>query len=340
MVKQLARSLVLSVFLVWIGCGGDEVDGQACQPACEKWERCVRAEGGATSCELLPPGEPPPPADPTTYSPAEVCARYKQGRIITERSPVEPSAAQCEPGAVRQGAIDDTVARVNMYRWLVGLSPVEDDPLENEAAQRCSNLIAYFDFSSGGNPHHPEPSQTACYSQEGKATAGRSNLSWGTSTPAEAVDGFVKDRGNETTMGHRRWIFNPPLGVIGVGFVEGGVRYRYASCQPIFDRSGDGRRPPWTAFPNPGYTPEEFAHWTWTFQGELPGIQGASVSMERVSDGEPLGVRIIRLQPNFAQDAISWNPQGWLPIPGETYRVTIGLPDGEVSYEVTPLRCD
>jgi hypothetical protein len=179
-----------------------------------------------------------------------------------------------------------------------------------------------------------------CYSAEGAAEAGQSNLAWGAGHPADAIDLYVNDFGNESTMGHRRWVLNPPLGPVGVGYWETGGQYGNAQCLHVFGSSGGGPTPPWTSFPPPGYVPLETATWTWTFQGSLSGIASADISVLRVDDDTPLAVTVTGLLQGYAQDAISWTPSGWAPEAGKTYRVTIsGLGGGDVVYDVKPVGC-
>jgi hypothetical protein len=180
-----------------------------------------------------------------------------------------------------------------------------------------------------------------CYSPEGAASAGQSNIAWGSGHPAPAIDQFMQDNGNATTMGHRRWIVNPPLQPVGIGYWETGGTYGNAECLRVFGTGGNGPNPPWTSVPNPGFVPLEIATWTWTFHGSLGGIPGAGVAVLRVDDNTPLPVAMQALQQGYAQDAISWNPSGWTVEAGKTYRVTVsGLGGGDVVYDVKPVVCN
>lgn len=279
------------------------------------------------------------PSDPTTRTQAMVCTAWKDGHVENEPSPLVASGAMCDAGSLEAGAIADTLRRLNMYRWFSGLGPADADPMYNDGAQQCANLEAWWDFNAGGNPHAP-PSNTPCYTDIGAQTAGQSNIAWGSGTPANAMDQFVEDNGNASTMGHRRWIVNPPLGPVGVGFWKTGGAYGNAMCLRIFASNGTGPKPPWVAVPNQGFTPINIALWPWTFHGADPGIPNAQISMTRVGDGAALGVTIQKLQQGFGENAISWLPSGWTPEVGQTYRVTVsGLQMGDVTYEVKPISC-
>ena len=288
-------------------------------------------QGGA--CVAAPPG------DPTTHSQTEVCDHWADGHVITTPSPLQASGADCDAGTLAQGGIVDTLVRINMFRWMVGLGPTGDSPSLNASAQKCANLEAWWPWT-GGSPHSP-PASSKCYTAEGAAAAGSSNLAWGSGHPADSIDQFMRDSGSESTLGHRRWIINPPLDPVGIGYWETGGPYGNAACLAVFGSGGDGPNPPWVALPPPGFVPMTLTQWTWSFHGSVGGVGNATITMLRVDDSAPLAVKVQKLQQGYGQEAISWTPQGWQPEAGKTYRVTVGgLGSGEVSYEVKPVGCN
>lgn len=246
----------------------------------------------------------------------------------------------CDPGSLSAGGISDTLARLDMFRWFVGLGPVADDPSLDSADQQCANLEAFWDFSSPDSPHMP-PSTTACYTAQGGSAAGQSNIDWGSGGPAQAIDDWMQDTGNDTTLGHRRWIMYPPLDPIGIGYWQTGGMYGNSACMNVFSASGTGPNPPWVAVPNPGYAVIDTAQWTWSFHGSLGGLANATASVVRVDDNTTLPVTMMPLSQGYGQDAISWVPNGWQVEAGKTYQVTIsGLSSGNVVYEVKPIACN
>jgi hypothetical protein len=245
----------------------------------------------------------------------------------------------CDPGTLSQGGLNDTLVRINMFRWMVGLGPVDDDPGLNTMNQYCAVLESWWDWSSGVSPHSPPPT-AACYTAEGASGAGQSNLAWGSGHPAQAIDQFMEDWGNETTLGHRRWIMNPPLGPVGIGYWEGGGMYGNAMCLAVFGQSGGGPTPDWTSMPPAGFAPLTTAQWTWSFQGNLGGIGNAQIEVLDVDTNTPLAITVLPLQGGYGQPAISWLPSGWQPQAGKTYRVTVsGVTGGPVVYDVKPVNC-
>ncbi len=328
------------------GAGGQGSGGApgGCSPACGANSHC---EAATTTCVCdfgyVAQGDacaPAAPGDPATHSEQEVCDAWKKGHVVTEPNPLSASGAECDPGSLRPGAFVDTLARINMFRWLSGLGPTGDDPAYDADAQACANLEAFWDFGLGGSPHQPPP-DVKCYTPAGGATAGQSNIAWGSGSPAQAIDQFMEDGGNETTMGHRRWILNPPLGPVGIGYWETGGQYGNAECLRVFASQGNGPSPAWAAMPNQGYVPATIAQWTWTFHGSIGGIPNASVTMLDVDANAPLAVNVKTLGQGYAQDAISWTPSGWSAQAGKTYRVTVsGLAGGDVVYDVKPVGCN
>lgn len=314
-----------------------------CAPACGANQYCEATtlscvcnpgfvqQGGA--CTAAPAG------DPTSHTQEEVCDHWKAGHVVTEPNPLTASGAECDAGSLKQGGIVDTLTRINMFRWLSGLGPTSDSAAFDADAQKCANLESWWPWTSG-SPHAP-PASSKCYTAEGGATAGQSNIAWGSGSPAQAIDQFMEDNGNETTMGHRRWILNPPLGPIGIGYWQGGGKYGNAECLRVFGSSGGGPKPPWVAVPTAGFAPLVTAGWTWTFHGSLGGIPGATASVLRVDDNMALPVTMLPLSQGYGQDTASWKPNGWKAEAGKTYRVKVtGLTGGDVVYDVKPIACN
>jgi hypothetical protein len=290
--------------------------------------------GSAGTCVATPPGEP------STHTQQEVCDRWKSGHVVTEPDPLVTSGAECDAGKLKPGAFVDTLNRLNMFRWMAGLAPVVDDAALNTESQLCANLEAFWPFL-GGSPHAP-PADSKCYTPEGGATAGKSNLAWGSGSPAQAIDQYMEDAGNETTLGHRRWVLNPPLGPVGIGYWKGGGKYGDAQCLEVFGMAGGaGLTPPtWNSLPTAGFAPITTTKWIWSFEGSFAGIPDATITMVRVSDNAPLAVNIQKLSQGYGENCISWTPNGWAPEVGTTYRVTVsGLAEGNIVYEVTPVDC-
>jgi hypothetical protein len=288
---------------------------------------CVCSPGfvsGGSGCVPAPPG------DPETRTAADVCARWRDERRVRAESPWIPGATMCDPGSVPPDAVEDTLRRVNLYRWLTGLPPVTEAEEMRAAVQACALMM-----SVNGRLDHNPPSSWACYTEAGRAGAASSNLSLGSSSAADGIDLFMDDRG-VPSLGHRRWILNGPLGRVGIGYARQGVG---ASCLGVFDTSGSSTRE-WTAYPNPGFAPRATASADWSFHSNRWSLGTAAVSVVRVSDGVDLPVSVMHPPNGFGPNAVSWRPMGWTPAVGERYRVTVtGGTPSPIAYEIELVDC-
>ncbi len=279
--------------------------------------------GGA--CVALPPG------DPAGRTQAAVCDAWRMGHVENASPAWTGGASMCEAGAMSADAIDDTLRRVNMFRWLAGLGPVGHDASRHAQLMECAHMM-----SVNGALSHDPPSSWTCYTSGGASAAGRSNIALGYSTPGSAIDGYMSDRGTPS-LGHRRWILSGRLGSVEIGF---SAASRPGQCLGVFDSSGSTDRP-WTAYPNQGFAPIDTARDTWSFHVNSIGLNsGASVAVERVSDGAALAVEHYYIEGYGPPVSIGFTPSGWSPAAGETYRVTIsGTSAGDVTYDVTLVAC-
>lgn len=316
------------------GCGGGCGANEVCD---EETSTCACAPGfvdNGAACVGEGSGE---------RSRTEVCRRWREGHTPASTASFEPGSGQCGAGSTPEAAIDDALARIALFRWLAGMDAVDHDPALDELAQACSVLAGWWDFQRPESPHTPSNDAT-CWSVEGALGAGNSNIAWGRPSAADSIDGFMEDAGanNVDALGHRRWILNPPLGPVGIGYWEGGGMFGNASCLHISRRRPGVRGPEWNAVPPAGFAPIEMTRWTWSLQGSLLGIAEANIRMERTDTGEGLPVEVRRLRPGAGEPAVSWVPLGWTPQANTTYRVEasgVG-PSGVLSYDVTPVDCD
>ncbi len=308
-------------------------ENQHCEPSTKS---CVCNPGfvsNGTGCAAAAPG------DPSTHTEAEVCDRWNKDHQVTDSSPWTAGPSECDPGTLSQGGITDTLTRIGLYRWMCGLGPVSDDPGLNQMDMYCAAVAAWNPPGVVPDPHHP-PSSAKCYSSQGAQGAGQSNIAWGPGHPANAIDQFIEDWGNDTTFGHRRWILNPPLGPVGIGFYAGGGSYGSAECLAVFGSSGGGPTPKWVAFPPPGFVPISVVSWAWTLQA--PGASQASLKVTRASDSTVLDFDKLPLLQGYGMyDAIAFRPKGWNPVAGEKYVVEYtGVSAGAISFELTPVTCN
>jgi len=234
----------------------------------------------------------------------------------------------CDPGTLSPDGIQDTLRRVNMFRWLAGMPPVNHDASQHTQMMECANMM-----NVNGALSHMPPTSWTCYSAGGAAAAGRSNIALGYTTPGSAIDGYMSDR-NTPSLGHRRWIVGERLSTVEIGFAGRG------QCLGVFSGGGTSPRD-WTAYPNQGFAPIETGMTTWSFHAEdISLLSGARAEVVRVSDSMSLPVDSYLTGGGGPPPTVGFTPMGWTPAAGETYRVTIfGTSAGDITYETTLVRC-
>lgn len=279
-------------------------------------------DDGAGGCVAVNPG------DPATRNQADMCQRWTDDHQITTSSAWTPGPTTCDPGTLAPGAIADTVAYINVYRYLCGLSPLADDPTLNENAQYC----AIIQDQQGFLDHTPDPS-APCYTAQGAAAASSSNLALGPNHPAPTIDLYINDSG-VSSLGHRRWILNPSYGPAGIGHAGN------AGCLYVFSWSNSGN-PDFVAWPNQGFTPVSAIPSVWSFSSNNYSLNaGTQVDVIRMSDMAPLQVSMYVPPAGYGQPAIAFSANGWSAQAGETYEITLSDASGPmVVYQVKPVSC-
>ncbi|MCC6620987.1 MAG: CAP domain-containing protein [Deltaproteobacteria bacterium] len=297
--------------------------------------------GGATTAPTSTPdaqGSDAATADVAGQDPAvaAVCARWNADRAERDEGAWTGSIATCDPGDVAEPSRTNTLAQVNLYRWLAGLPPVEADAGKNAAAQACALVMHANDAIE-----HVVPSGWRCREPSGVQAAGLSNLA--TVPGVAAVDLYMTDEGVDN-LGHRRWILSNSLGPIGMGSTS-----RYSCLHVIYGDGDAGQR--WTAWPPPGVVPygalEMGSGWSrlstdaagWSVQSDDVDLRGAEVTVTR--DGESLPLDVWTLDSGYGSTfGVGFRPDGWATEPGATYRVRLVLAREELEYDVHVAACD
>lgn len=306
-----------------VSCGPMEM----CEPTTGT---CVCMEGSidtGAGCTI------PPAGDPALRTEAEVCDMWASGHVENASPNWIDDGTECGPGTMPPDALDDTVRRINLFRWLAGLPNLTNDPARHDAAMQCAAIM-----SANGRLSHSPPMDWACWTSEGAGAAGVSNIAWGYGSAPAAIDGYMDDDGTES-LGHRRWILGRNLGSVGIGFSR--VGSRPGQCLDIRGGGASSERA-WSAYPNPGPAPLTIARqrW-WSFQSYTVGMTSETdATITRVSDGANLPVITGQTGGFGPPPALRIEPDGWTAEAGQTYRVTItNLRDGDISYEVQVVDC-
>lgn len=269
--------------------------------------------------------------DTVDTSSGDVCERWTAARADLSEGTWSGDTATCDAGALSDDARATALRLVNLYRALAGLPAVGEDAAKSAAAQECALMMHV-----NGQLNHFPPSSWTCYSADGASAAGQSNIASGPTVMA--IDMYMSDFGNDTTLGHRRWILSNWLGDIGIGGTSN------ASCLQVIGGAGSGTNT-WTSWPPPGEVPLELMYLSyvpvdqtgWTVQSDTISLGGALVTVRK--GGDVLPVTVERLLSNYgSSDAIRFVADGWTTSAG-TYQVEITGISSPISWETTFVSC-
>ncbi len=267
-------------------------------------------------------------------TPEGVCARWKADRANLSEGTWSGNVDSCMAGDISADGRENALRLFNLYRWLADLPAVTTDATRNRQAQACALLMR----ANPGMLSHNPPNTWRCWTQDGADGASSSNISSGPGVAA--ADGYMIDNGNETTIGHRRWILSNSLGPIGLGSTANG-----ASCMQNLRGTGRAGKP-WMAWPPPGIVPLQALGGRrgtidttgWTVQSDGINLSSAAVSV--TSGGAARAVTVTQLARNYgATYAFRFNPQGWQTTAGQTYSVSVTGIATPINYEVVVVDC-
>jgi uncharacterized protein YkwD len=206
------------------------------------------------------------------------------------------SVAGCVPGTTSAAFEAATIQEVNYYRTMAGLPSVTLDATKTPSEQSAAlMMLAQNDLS------HTPPPTWACYTADGAAAAGRSNLSLG-AAGATAVQQYMIDNGVDN-LGHRRWIIFPPELQMGTGSTD--------STNALDVTSSFGPRPAtpeFVSWPPAGFVPFQVVYPTWSLAFPNGDFTNATVTM--TTNGTPVQVTVVQLPNGFGDNGIAWRPQG------------------------------
>jgi hypothetical protein len=274
-----------------------------------------------------------PATDPVTDPGSGVCDRWRADRADLREGSWSGSVSGCVAGDVASPGRDNALKLVNLFRWMAGLPAVTLDAERNRKAQDCALMM----HANGALSHSP-PTSWACYTADGAEAAGRSNI--GTSPGVDAVDMYMQDWGNESTLGHRRWILSNSLGPIGQGSTS-----EYSCLWVLYGSGSAGAS--WTSWPPPGDFPIQAVTMSWRGLDSTGWtVQSDSIDLDRATGvtvtagGSSLAVSFVHLLNGYGSStAINFIPSGWSSTVGTTYHVEVQGVSTPISYDVTMVDC-
>lgn len=321
-------ALILSLVFVLVGCGSDPApsdDGGAGGGGASGGDGGTGGDDGH--------GGSGGDGDEELRDAETVCRIWKEGHVLDEPHPWIPGLTLCESGATTEGAIQDAIRRINMFRKLAGLPPVTEDPEYRDMVQACAVLMNANQMID----HYPSMDWT-CWTNLGAEGAETSNLAIGIDHPADAQNAYMWDIGVED-VGHRRWLLGFQLGKVAIGFAGN------CNCTRVLDMTGKTGRT-WSAYPPAGPVPIDMIRspWglaEWSFH-TADSIEGAGVALYRLPDEEPIPIAPTLYDTHplspFPAAAVWRSPR---IEPGDSFRVVVTLPGKDpVDYVVEFVDCD
>ncbi|MEP6484371.1 MAG: hypothetical protein ABJB01_07970 [Rudaea sp.] len=269
------------------------------------------------------------------------------------------SVATCNADATASAYQDATLERINVYRALAGL-PGNVALFSGTTNQSGDQQAALMMVANKALSHTP-PVNWLCYTAAGATAASNSNLTLGTGfnyNGPRAIAGYMDDSGgNNTAVGHRRWILYPTQAHMTTGDVDANAGSAGYSSNALWVIGGAGARPSTPngiAWPPRGYVPYQLLPSTsnrWSLSIQNADFTNASVSMTR--NGVALAMPAIdpfefNGQPNgsfIGDNTLVWEPTGVTytkPTADVVYHVSVsgiagsGVPTS-VSYDVTVI---
>lgn len=336
-----SSSVVLAALLV-VGCSGNSVDsgsdageGADAQVVVDDAGNVVVIDGAVVN----------PPVDGAVVMPVDsgiitgprrdqVCMRWKNDRADTSEGAFAGNIAMCLPGENSATGKANALKLINLYRFIADLPAVTESAPLSTKAQACSLMMDANNALS-----HTPPTTWTCYTAGGAEAAGKSNIS--TTAGVQAIDLYMNDRGNATTMGHRRWLLSNSLGPVGLGSAPGG------SCAWVIGGTGNAGKA-WRAWPAPG--PFPFAAMSqggfgmtvdvtgWTVQSDSINLGSATVTVTEGGVDRP--VTVTQLGANYgSRYAIRFVANGWTSAAGKNYHVVVGGVTTPIAYDVEMVAC-
>ncbi len=255
-----------------------------------------------------------------------VCNRYNDARAKAVTGGWTPGPNSCDPGTLSSAAQQSALVATNMFRFIAGQQDVTIDSTYTNKAQQCAVMM-----KENGTINHYPPTSWKCYTADGAEAARKSNLAYGGGMDATgSVYAFIRDSGNASTLGHRRWILGNWIGPTGFGTTGS------YTCMWVQGNHSTAKQ--WVAWPPDGEVPKDLVYDStgWSFQSD--SIKPTAVEVS--SGGSPLAVSMTTLASNYGSyNAISFIPQGWSTQAGQVYDVKITSSSGTVTYSVKPVTC-
>ena len=268
-----------------------------------------------------------------------VCSRWNEMRRVEAIGEDEwnGNLAECIAGDMSADWRSRVLTLVNGYRFFAQLNEVTLDDSLNRIAQDCA-----LAQNARGQLTHNLEDDARCFTDDAQHGSKASNLHH---MPAvAAMRDYILDPGNRNWMRllHRQWILANQLGPVGVGSTN-----RYSCLYVWYGEQGDGREPPWIAWPPPGPFPYDAGHADrtgWTIHSTRVNLSRAELTVSVDGVERPVRFRQL-LGEGPAGWALAFVPDGWRSEPGVQYDIRVDGVfghnwDGPIEYSIEMVDCD
>lgn len=194
-------------------------------------------------------------------NPDDICQEYQNNYVWTKSSECYTQGQDCTYGTHSKEDIEWTGKRVNFFRNLTGLSEI---PLTTKTeylnyVNQASLVMSKNNIFS----HSLDNESLECWTEAAKTGAAKSNIYWtsGAACSTNSITSYIDDSKTDS-LGHRRWILNPPLSQVVSG-VAGGYSALLIMENGVLE--GKNALSNFLAYPPPGPVPSDLIFTYWSF---------------------------------------------------------------------------
>ncbi len=253
------------------------------------------------------------------------------------------SLAGCVVGTTNIEHQQAVITRINYYRTLVDLPGVTLLGGVTVGQVQAAALM----MTANNQLSHTPPISWVCYSADGAAGAGASNIAIGRNGVG-AIDLYMDDSGpSNSAVGHRRWILHPPRAGMSTGDTTGNTANRPANALYVFGpTAARPATPNGIAWPPAGFVPYQNLpamsnRWSLSF----PGADFSNATVTMSGPGGAIAVSREPLASGFGDNTLVFLPAGisyGKPTADTTYSITVGNLAGtgvppSIQYTVTVI---
>ncbi len=220
--------------------------------------------------------------------------------------------ASCIPGTNSPAFVNATLQRINWYRAMAGIpAAIAFNATESTKDQAAAVMMS----EHGALQHVGSWTGWNCFTTDATNASANSNLALGNDGP-DAITAYILDNGgNNSAVGHRRWILYPQTQVMGTGDVPPEGSYYSANATWVFDANYGGPRPatrtPFISWPPAGFVPYQVVFPRWSFALSNADLSAATVTM--TSNGVPVPVSLQTYVPGYGENTLVWYPTSLNP---------------------------